>query len=410
MPDVQPSVIAGVFHRPFDEQVAFFRAKLGKLVPTRFWDDLKKAEHDRAFMVAGATKAELLQDLAQAVDRAIAEGQSIDAFRKDFFSIAQQHGWTDYTGSGTTGGRAWRTRVIYTTNAQVSYAAGRLAQLRAAGFSLWVYRHNDSVLHPRPWHLAWNGLTLAPDDPFWKAHYPPSGWGCRCYVVGARNSEDAKLLGGDPDKEIPPGTDAVDPKTGEPMGIDEGWGYTPGDTVSDAVNALVEKPVNWDYDIAKAFMEDLPKDTQDAFATSYRNLPSVADDARRYVQRVTNVGTTAQVEVAHTLGIATSAQVDAVSRAIGVDVSGFDFSLDADGVRGALAGTGMPAAAETPDAASFALMPQVLNATGAAVTAVDSGGAPTVQLVARIEGQSLVTRWVVDAARRTLSLVGFWRR
>lgn len=179
---------AAVFRRPFDEQVAFFRGKLGNLVPTEKWDDIQKSAHDRAFMVAGAQKADLLADLAAAVDKAISEGETLEAFRARFLEIVRRRGWAGWTGDDRKdpddpkdkGGKGvtWRTRVIYQTNLATSYAAGRLAQLKEAGYRYWVYKHSDSVLHPRPQHLAWNGLTLPADDPFWKSHYPPNGWNC----------------------------------------------------------------------------------------------------------------------------------------------------------------------------------------------------------------------------------------
>ena len=34
-----------------------------------------------------------------------------------------------------------------------------------------------------PWqHLAWNGLILSKDDPFWNNHFPPNGYGCKCFT------------------------------------------------------------------------------------------------------------------------------------------------------------------------------------------------------------------------------------
>ena len=76
--------LALVLKRPFAEQVAFFRRKLGNLVPTQRWDDLWKSAHDTAFMVAGAQKADLLADLASAVEQAIVDGIGIGEFRKFF--------------------------------------------------------------------------------------------------------------------------------------------------------------------------------------------------------------------------------------------------------------------------------------------------------------------------------------
>ena len=63
--------LKGTFRKPFDEQVAAFRLRLQQLVPTTTWDEVWQSQHDRAFMVAGAMKADLLADLAAAVDRAV---------------------------------------------------------------------------------------------------------------------------------------------------------------------------------------------------------------------------------------------------------------------------------------------------------------------------------------------------
>lgn len=229
-----------IFRKPFKEQVAAFIQRLGNLVATAAWDDLWQEAHDRAFMVAGATKADLLADLAEAVGKSISEGTSLEEFRRDFRAIVEKHGWHGWTGEGTKAGEAWRTRVIYRTNAKTSYAAGRHAQLTDAGFPFWVYKHGASR-EPREIHLhEWDGLVLPVDHPFWKTHYPPNGWGCSCYVVGARSIAAARRLGGDPDKALPPGWDKIDPKTGAPHGIDKGWAYAPGASVTDEVNRLAQ--------------------------------------------------------------------------------------------------------------------------------------------------------------------------
>lgn len=249
--------IAVILRRPFAEQVAFFRGKLGNLVPTATWRDVWKSAHDRAFMVAGAAKADLLADLASAVDKAIADGETLDAFRRRFAEIVQRHGWHGWTGEETAAGRAWRTRIIYQTNLSTSYAAGRLAQLKEGGFRLWVYRHSGAE-HPRLQHKAWNGLTLPADHPFWQTHAPPNGWGCGCRILGASGPETARIAGGKPGYTEPPaGWDDIDPKTGEQVGIDKGWGYMPGGTVVDQVRALAPKLAQLPPGIGVALGEDL---------------------------------------------------------------------------------------------------------------------------------------------------------
>lgn len=266
MSETRGPELALALKRPFAEQVAFFRGKLGNLVPTAKWDELWKAQHDRAFMVAGAAKADLLADLAGAVDKAIAEGETLEQFRKRFRQIVTDRGWHGWTGEGTKAGEAWRTRVIYETNLITSYSAGRLEQLRAGGYRYWMYKHSDSR-NPRPHHRALDGVVLPADDPFWQSHYPPNGWGCRCRAVGVDGPRSAQQLGGDFNKPLPRGWNTIDPKTGEPVGIDKGWGYMPGGTATSTVSALASKLNQLPPAPSVAVIQDWLK--ADAFARWY---------------------------------------------------------------------------------------------------------------------------------------------
>ncbi|AFJ02001.1 Phage (Mu-like) virion morphogenesis protein [Methylophaga frappieri] len=222
-----PSVSYGSV--PFQEQQNFFRRKLN--IPTRAWTDIYNAEHDWAFMVAGANRDEIVADFRESIDRMIEEGLTIEEFRKDFDRIVAEHGW-DYNG-----GREWRSRVIYETNLRTSYAAGRLAQLNEAIAELpyWEYHHSGAE-HPRLHHLSWDGLIIAADDPWWQQHYPPNGWGCGCYVT-AHSEAGLREMGKTPDeapnvemvtreigKRSPNGPRSVD----VPKGIDPGFEYAPG--------------------------------------------------------------------------------------------------------------------------------------------------------------------------------------
>lgn len=214
----------------FDEAIRFLRGKLS--VPSERWADVWKAQHDVAFMVAGAAKGDLLADLREAVDEALAEGRTLAWFRAQFDEIVATRGW-EYNGP-----RNWRTRVIYETNLRTSWAAGRHAQLTDPGVRrrrpYWQYRHGGSA-DPRPEHLAWDGMVLPADDPWWDAHYPPNGWGCSCSVV-ALSEDDLEALDLDVDDAPPGGSyEWVDPVTGElhevPQGVDPGWDYAPGASV-----------------------------------------------------------------------------------------------------------------------------------------------------------------------------------
>lgn len=212
---------------PFAEQIAFFKRKLN--IPTTGWTDIYTHEHDYAFMVAGANRDAIVGDFRAAVEKAIAEGATLEDFRKDFDRIVVRHGW-DYNG-----GRNWRSRVIYETNLSTSYAAGRWEQLQDAPY--WQYKHADWVQHPREDHLAWDGLVLARDDPWWYTHFPPNGWRCQCSVRGLwpRDLQRLGKTGPDtaPDVQWEERTigqrNPNGPRTVRvPAGIDPGFEYAPG--------------------------------------------------------------------------------------------------------------------------------------------------------------------------------------
>lgn len=162
---------------PFNEQINYFKRKLN--LPTDTYLDIQGKEHDYAFVVAGANRNDLLADFRSAVDKAIADGTTIQTFRKDFDKIVAKYGWDYY------GGRDWRTRIIYDTNLYSSYSAGRYEQHQQMSKlrPFWEYRHKDGQKHPRPLHQSWDGLVLPHDDPFWQTHYPINAYGCHCTVV-----------------------------------------------------------------------------------------------------------------------------------------------------------------------------------------------------------------------------------
>ncbi len=170
--------IRGSF-RDFESASRFFRRKLN--LPTQRWDDIMHGEHARSFTVAGVTRDAVLSDLRSAVDAAISAGETLADFRKRFDEIVARYGWPGGAGSETPARRAWRTSVIYHTNLRTAYMAGRWDTVQR--FPYLKYQHN-TVANPREAHKAWDGLIIPTSDPWWRTHYPPNGWGCRCSVTG----------------------------------------------------------------------------------------------------------------------------------------------------------------------------------------------------------------------------------
>lgn len=250
--------ISAQFNRPFPEQVTFFRNKLN--LPTTRSGQITRDQNDAAFVVAGATKADLLADLRGAVDDAISNGQSLGEFRSQFNEIVSKRGWTGWTSEDSRAGRAWRTRLIYKTNLDTSYAAGRWAQMTAPDVvrlrPYWRYVHN-TVENPRQQHKRWHNLVLRHDHPWWQTHYAPNGWGCNCGVE-TLNERGLKRLGKDgPDAAPNDGTyEHVDNTTGEvvtvPTGIQPGWDYAPGQTATErAIAARLNRLDSVDATIAR---------------------------------------------------------------------------------------------------------------------------------------------------------------
>ncbi len=217
---------ASALDLPFDEAIAFFRQKAS--VTSERWTDVYAAAHTRSFTVAGATTDALVADFRAEIDKALAEGTTLAEFRKGFDAIVEKHGW-EYNGK-----RGWRTRVIFDTNLRTAYAAGRHAQQTLPetlqAFPYWQYQHSGS-LHPRKEHLAWDGLVLAANDPFWTTNYPPNGWNCGCFTTPVSEGGLRRQGKSGPD-ETPDLLFRAEEVGGVrreiPLGVDPGFEYNPG--------------------------------------------------------------------------------------------------------------------------------------------------------------------------------------
>lgn len=75
--------------------------------------------------------------------------------------------------------------------------------------------------------------------------------------MGLERPEDARALGGDPDKPIDPAWRRIDPRTGAPVGIDEGWDYQPGASRADLVQRITARARRMPDQIGSALLADL---------------------------------------------------------------------------------------------------------------------------------------------------------
>ncbi len=233
---------ASAINLPFTQAVDYFRQKID--MPTDHWTAVMDEGHARSFAVAGAAEKALLADFRGAVDKAISQGTGYQEFRKTFDDLVAKHGWSH------TGTADWRARVIYNTNMSNAFAAGRYAQqtdpdvLKA--FPYWQYQHVNCP-NPRLQHLAWSGMVLRADDPWWNTNYPPNGWGCHCVVLSVGERALARMGKSKPDTAPPLNwMTYIDRTTGVvtkyPAGVDPGFAYNPGLAWKTGQPAVVNTP------------------------------------------------------------------------------------------------------------------------------------------------------------------------
>lgn len=175
---------------PFLEAIKWFREKIN--IPTERWDEIDAAAREKAFTVAGMTKAEMLDDARLLVERQLTEGNSFDDFQKQWKRLIGRKGWQP---KGNVNRRIY---IIADTNVRKAYSAGKRLQFEAAGLEkrmpYKVWRWRDSPV-PRPNHKALHNKAILASDPFWDAVGDlPCGFGCRCQAFYA-NQQTLSLLG-----------------------------------------------------------------------------------------------------------------------------------------------------------------------------------------------------------------------
>ena len=155
------------------------------------YKDVWNEEHATAFTVAKAMQIDVLSDIKSAVETAIKDGHSFEHFKKDLQPTLIKKGWwgrkkmTDpLTGEEVDAqlGSNRRLKTIYDTNLRSAYQKAQYDRTMESNLHPYLmYRVGNSTRH-REQHLAWDGLILPKDDPFWNSHFPPNEYGCKCYT------------------------------------------------------------------------------------------------------------------------------------------------------------------------------------------------------------------------------------
>ena len=221
------------------EALEFFRAK--KLRPSFSHLDVAAEEHALEFTVAKSTGFDILADVKQALDEHLAEGGTLRTFEKQLTPILQKKGWwgVEEVADPETGdkrlaqlGSPRRLKTIFRSNMRAARAAGQWQRIQRTKRThpYLLYRLGPSEQH-RARHVEWNGTLLPADDPWWNDHFPPNGWGCKCWLRQVSAAEAERLGGATP---RPPRDEAgwANPRTGKTIKVDRGldpaWASNPG--------------------------------------------------------------------------------------------------------------------------------------------------------------------------------------
>lgn len=228
------------------------------------WHEQLAEAHARAFTVAKATRAEVLDTLRWATEKAIADGVPERDYIKNLEPMLKELGWwgktVDENGNTVQLGSPRRLKTILRTNKSTAYHAARYASQMANVDEqpYWQYvAVKDS--RTRASHLALHGKVYRADDPIWATMYPPNDWGCRCRVralsefalkkqglsvsesAGKISSETAIAgINKDTGEEIRTTVSKIKTDQGE-MKVGAGWNYNVGSAVFGTDVAVLRK-------------------------------------------------------------------------------------------------------------------------------------------------------------------------
>lgn len=228
--------MAGLFSTAPQEVVDYFDRR-GTRVSWR-WTDLASHEHALAFTVARTEGYDVIDTLREAVRKAEVERVPFKTFCDELIPKLKAKQWWGRitTADGTVElGSLRRLQTIYWANIRSAHAAGEWARTQETKDVLPYLTYKRTLSErARPEHLGWVGITLPVDDPWWRTHYPPNGWNCKCRVEQIGEVKASRVPA---DKRRRPKTETElwrDKVTGKvqrvPRGIDPGWQRNPGVT------------------------------------------------------------------------------------------------------------------------------------------------------------------------------------
>lgn len=187
---------------PHDEAIAFIRDK--PAVSSRVFRELLPELKARAFAVSGIEHFDTLQRVRDLVAE-IPAGADWDTQKRQILAEVspflvtaddpEERAKQQY-------GAERRAELLLRLHGFQAYSAASYRTMDAQRdvFPFWRYQSmgDQKVRHS---HAALDGKVLPADSEFWKNHYPPWEWGCRCQVVPLMEEDVDEIRAADAKKD-----------------------------------------------------------------------------------------------------------------------------------------------------------------------------------------------------------------
>lgn len=283
------------------QAIDYFKAK--GLKPTFSYAEMMGAEHDKAFTVAKMMNVDMLAQVRNSLDVAMANGTPFKEWADGLIPILQSGGWwgrqevVDPVSKQVVVaqlGSPWRLETIFRTNMQTAYAAGAwqeiIAQKDVAPFLMYDAVDDDRT---RPLHASWDRRVMRVDAAWWGTHFPPNGYNCRCGVIQLSQSEvDALGLHVSVDAPKDGTFTWKNPRTGEeysiPNGLDPGFVNNAGQ--------------NYAFDLKMLAKEKAAALAADMQAAAAKAEAAAAEQAKKAVEAASASAVQAQKDAAAAAG------------------------------------------------------------------------------------------------------------
>ena len=187
---MNPEDIKAIFGMQPEAAMAYLQQK--GVTVSWDWQDMLDDAHATAHTVAKTAGMDVADDIYRAINKALANGQTLAQFEAELTPVLQSKGWwgkkevaNPDTGEMQTVqlGSPHRLKTIYLTNTQSAYMAGRYVEMMDSldTHPYWEYvAVNDN--RTRDTHRLMHGRVYEATDPIWNTMYPPLDYRCRCRV------------------------------------------------------------------------------------------------------------------------------------------------------------------------------------------------------------------------------------